>query len=64
MLMAMTRWGDTDLVLGRTLLSASWSDLPGDGRVTKCCSFDLLLVKSRSRMLPPLVGLSIVCSML
>ena len=60
------RWG-VHIRLGRTLISAyiiSWSDLPSGGMMTKFCRVDLLLVKSRSRMLPPLVGLSIVCSML
>ena len=42
----------------------SWSAFPIGGRVSKFWSADLLLVRNKSNILSPLVGLSIICSML
>ena len=53
--------------MGRALISMytmSWSGFPIGGRVSKLWSADLLLVRNKSNILSPLVGLSIICSML
>ena len=46
------------------MYTMSWSAFPIGGRVSKFWSADLLLVRNKSNILSPLVGLSIICSML
>ena len=46
------------------MYNMSWSAFPIGGRVSKFWSADLLLVRNKCNILSPLVGLSIICSML
>ena len=46
------------------MYTMSWSAFPIGGRVSTFWSADLLLVRNKSNILSPLVGLSIICSML